>query len=643
MRLAVRRAMTFLATATWLSVVACASGVSTGTAGAQGFAYAAQPPTAGALYRDGQSGRYLLGGEWLYRADLGDVGLASGWWRNVSSTDGWSPVTVPNSYNADDLSAASMAGYVGWYRRDFTLPRGGFPAYVHPADRHWIARFESVNYRSTIWLNGRELGTHAGAYLPFELDLTGLRAGVNRLIVRVDNRRGPTDVPPGPSGGWWNYGGLLGEVYLRTVARADISQVQVRPLLRCPTCAATVQEEVVVRNLTSASQTVSLHGSYGNARLAFGTEQIAPHGSWTAQASARVAHPRLWSPDDPALYRAGLVLSDGRRRRLGGYVTYSGIRSIGVTKGGRIELNGRLLDLRGFSLHEQALGSGAALSVAQMSRLVGWVRELGATLIRAHYPLTPEIQEMADRDGLLLWSEIPAWQVGGAYLGQREFIDQAHATLRNNIIDNQNHPSVLLWSIGNELPAIAPRAEARYISGAVALAHRLDPTRPVALAIGAWPGVPCQAAYAPLDVIGYNDYFGWFDAGGGTTDDRDALGPFLDTLHACYPSKALFVSEFGFEANRDGPVDERGTYEFQADSIAYHLGVFASKPWLSGAIYFALQDFAAWPGWGGGDPYPDPPFVQKGMLDLEGNHTPNFSLMQSIYRHTIQIAPRPRG
>ena len=82
-----------------------------------------------------------------------------------------------------------MNGYVGWYRRDFTLPANAFARYVRKADRHWIIRFESVNYRATVWLNGRKIGTHAGAYLPFEFDLKGLRSGVNRLIVRVDNRR----------------------------------------------------------------------------------------------------------------------------------------------------------------------------------------------------------------------------------------------------------------------------------------------------------------------------------------------------------------------------------------------------------------------------------------------------------------------
>ncbi len=611
-----------------------------GIARAQGPIYSAGPPTKGALYRDGQTDRYLLAGTWLYRVDLGDVGLAQGWWRDVAATVGWSQVTVPNAYNAGDFSNASYNGYVGWYRRDFTLPSNAFSNKVPGQFRHWIIRFESVNYRATVWLNGIKIGSHAGADLPFEFDLTRLHRGVNRLIARVDNRRTPTDLPPGPGGGWWNYGGILREVYLRAVARADLSSVQVRPLLPCPTCAATIQEQALVRNVTGAPQPVRLRGSYGGVRVDFGATTIAPYSTWTAQASVLIPHPRLWSPDRPTLYRASLTLSDARGTALGGYVTYSGIRSITV-KNGRLELNGRLLDLRGVDLHEQSLQSGAALDPAQLRQFIQWVRATGATLIRSHYPLNPQILDMADRDGILIWSEIPVWRVSSPTLADPAVVAQAHAMLSANIETNQNHPSVLLWSVANELTTPADGPEARYIAGAAALAHSLDPTRPVGMAISDWPGVACQAAYAPLDVLGFNDYFGWFDAGGGATDDRDALGPFLDSFRACYPNKALFVSEFGFDGNRNGPVEERGTYQFQSNSTAYHLGVFATKPWLSGAIYWLLQDFAASPGATGGNPRPSPPFVTKGLFDLAGNPKPVFSILAAIFKATVQIAPAP--
>jgi hypothetical protein len=98
------------------------------------------------------------------------------------------------------------------------------------------------------------------------------------------------------------------------------------------------------------------------------------------------------------------------------------------------------------------------------------------------------------------------------------------------------------------------------------------------------------------------------------------------------------ITEFGFDANRDGPVEERGTYAFQSDSVAFHLGVFAARPWLSGAIYWILQDFAAAPGWAGGNPRGTPPFVQKGLVDLQGNLKPAFSVVAAIYHATAQIA-----
>ena len=609
-----------------------------GAARAQGPVYSAQPPTAGALYTDGQTGRFLLGGTWLYRADRNGVGLGEGWWHDSSETDGWSPVAVPNSYNAGDLSHASMRGYVGWYRRDFTVPSGAFAGYVSASARRWIIRFESVDYRATVWLNGRQIGTHAGAYEPFEFDLSGLRPGVNRLIVRVDDRRRGGDLPPGPNGGWWNFGGIQREVYLRAVQRVDIQQVQVRPVLPCPTCAASIEEQAVLRNLTTSSQAVRLSGRYGSARLDFGAATIAPHQTWIAQATINLSHPRLWSLDQPNLYRASLTLSDTAGRTLGGYVTKSGIRSIKVV-GGRLTLNGRLLNLRGMNLHEQDLIEGAALDPAHLARLVQWVRALGATVIRAHYPLNPEIEELADRYGILIWSEVPVYQVQRDFLGQPGWLSRAEAMLRTDILTNQNHPSILLWSIANELATPVPGSETHYISVAAALAHKLDPTRPVGDAILDWPGIACQKAYAPLDVIGLNEYFGWFDSGIGASADRDQLSPFLDTMHACYPTKAIVVSEFGFDASRDGPVEERGTYEFQANTAAYHLSVFASKPWLSGAIWFALQDFAAKPGWTGGDPRGTPPFVQKGMFDAGGNVKPGFSMLSAIYHSTVQIAP----
>ena len=623
----------------------------TAAARADAPSYGAEIPVKGALYRDGPTERYLLDGAWLYRADLADVGVEQGLWRDQPGTDGWTPVSVPNAYNASDHSRASMVGWVGWYRKDFLLPAGAFAAATPTSDEHWLVRFESANYRASVWLNGHRLGAHTGGYEPFELELRGLRPGVNRLIVRVDNRRSASDLPPGgfysggvtPVGGWWNYGGLLREVYLRAADMVDLRQVQVRPAVACDGCPARIAERVVVANLGATPASVHLVGTYGIERIDFGTATIPAHHSWSASGAIQLAHPRLWSPDHPALYRATLTALGGDGRRLGGYVTYSGIRRITVTRDGRLRLNGRALDLRGVGLHESDLALGAALDPAHLQRLFAWVRDLGATLIRSHYPLNPQIEELADRYGVLLWSEIPVYQVKSEMMESHGWIGFARSMLETNILTNQNHPSVLLWSLGNELASPADAPEQKYIASAASLARSLDPTRPVGMAVSAWPGVGCQHAYAPLQVVGFNDYFGWYDAAIGATADRDQLGPYLDAFRACYPRKAVFVSEFGFEANRQGPVEERGTYAFQDNAALYHLGVFGQKRWLSGAVYWALQDFLCRPGWSGGNPWPDPPFFHKGLVDLDGNLKPAFADVAAAFKATTQIAPPARG
>jgi beta-glucuronidase len=626
-----------------LAVIAVALSA-TAPARAQGPVYTPTQPPQQATTRDGWSNRYLLDGQWLYQADPSDAGIAAGLWRDNPDTTGWTPVQVPNAYNAGDFSSASMYGWVGWYRKDFLLPPG-------PRSLHWIVRFESVNYRSQVWLNGYPVGSHAGAYLPFELDLTPhLRAGLNRLIVRVDNRRAPTDIPSGPGGGWFNYGGILRDVYLRPVDRADLTQVLVRPLLPCRRCAATIQEQALVRNVTGKPLSVILRGSYGSTPINLGVARIPPHGSWLAQAAIVVRRPHLWSLYQPNLYRATINLYTTQRKRrktklvqLNSYVTYSGIRSITVTKNGLLELNGRALHLRGAFIHESDVTLGSALDPAHIQRVIGWLRQLGGHLIRSHYPLNPQFLELADQYGILIWDEIPVNHELSPYIGNPAVTGHALQMLRENILDNGNHPSVLLWSIGNELDTPITPPETAYINAAAALAHELDPTRPVALATSAWPGLACQTSYGPVDVVGWNEYFGWFDAGGGSTDDRDGLGPFLDTLRACYPTKPLFITEFGFDANRNGPVEERGTYQFQANTVAFHLGVFAQKSYLAGVTYFTLQEYAAGPNYGGGNPWPTPPFNQKGLVDLYGNLKPAFYVAASIYHATQQLGPAPPG
>jgi beta-glucuronidase len=540
-----------------------------------------------------------------------------------------------------DESAPSFLGGVGWYRKDFKLPSAAKAL-------SWVVRFESVNYRSRAWLNGKPIGKNRGAYLPFELRLPKSllnRGGTNRLVVRVDSVRKQTDFPPSglsiqgkPTGGWWNYGGILREVYLRKIDDIDFNTVVVRPNLPCATCNATVDYRVTVRNYGDHARRVSVTGRFGAKSISLGTATVAPKGFATFTKALKVAHPKLWSPSSPYLYSAPLAVSSGGQE-LQSYTLKTGIRSIKVVNG-KLFLNGQPLNFRGVALHEDSRQYGFAIDNKIRDQQLAWIKELGATVVRSHYPLHPYFQEQADKLGIMQWSEIPVYAIKTQYLKQPLVRELAARELQTNIQTNQNHPSVIVWSIGNELSARPGPVQGMYIKAAVEAAKALDPTRPVGLAVAGYPSAGCQPQYGPLDVIGINEYFGWYPGPNGQIADRTLLPDYLDSVRQCYPNKAIAITEFGAEANRDGPVEEKGTYAFQQDFINFHLGVYATKPWLSGAIYWTLQEFRVRPDWEGGNPRPSPPIHQKGVISFDGVKKPGFFDLQRNYLATPQIGAK---
>lgn len=605
-------------------------------------AQAVDTPSAKTLYRDGPSGRYLVDGGWLFRLDGANRGVADGYAKQTT-TDGWSPVTVPNAWNAGDDSSESFQGTVGWYRKDFRLPTARKAV-------SWVIRFESVNYRSRVYLNGRFVGGNSGAYLPFEFRLpAGMlkRGGTNRLVVRVENKRFGFDFPPAglsvtgtPTGGWWNYGGILREVYLRKVDPLDMTKVLVRPTLGCPTCAANVLVRVTVRNSGTRAVRTHLTATYGDRRLDLGRAVIGARRFATFARTIRIAKPRLWSPANPRLYTVRINARAGSKVSQSWYLQ-SGIRSIKVV-GGRLMLNGRALNFRGVGMHEDDRKLGFAIDNAIRDRELREVKELGATVLRAHYPLHPYTQEQADKLGIMLWSEIPVYAIKTEYLKSQRVRKLAAHELADNITANGNHPSIIVWSIGNELSARPGPVQGAYLKRAADTAHELDPTRPVGYAVAGYPAAGCQPEYAPLDVLGINEYFGWYPGPNGQIADRTLMGDYLDGVRQCYPDKAIVITETGAEANRDGPVEEKGTYQFQQDFVNYHFGVYASKPWLSGAIWWALEEFRVRPGWDGGNPRPHPPIHEKGLITFDGVRKPAFFDVQRIFRATQQIRSAKR-
>jgi beta-glucuronidase len=602
-------------------------------------------PAGRPLYLEGQDGRLLMDGPWLFRFDPTDVGLSQRFFAQTAVT-GWYGTTVPNVWNVGGSSKASSEGAVGWYRKDFRLP-----ARAASTDS-WIVRFEAVNHRATVWLNGRKIGEHLGGYTPFEIVLRGVdRKGVNRLVIRADNRRAmPVGVvsQPIPPTGWWNYGGLQREVYLRRVDRVDIEDVFVDPQLSASRASAVVTATATVRNFSATSQLVTLTGRFGRQLLTFGSIAVPAGQSVPFAARTTVKRPKLWSPAKPSLYRVRLAASAmaPRARRAtpaAGYTLDTGIRSLVVSRSGQLSLNGQTVRFRGVAIHEDTLARGSAMTNEDRAKLLALARDSSSTLIRSHYPLHPQFQELADREGMLLWSEIPStYQLMEPDLGRPAFRRLALQELREDVLANRNHPSVAVWSVGNEMASKTGRNQTWYLRAGADVIKQLKPSALVGLAFAGHPETPCQVGYGPIDVLGMNDYFGWYTGYNGNIADRDLLDAFLDDLRRCYPKKAIAVTEYGAEANRDGPADEKGTYEFQSEFVKYHLDVFNRKPWLSGSVYWALQEFRIRDGWGGGNPWSAPPIHQKGLVRLDFTKKPAYDLLRASYRSTRQYVSRGR-
>ncbi len=600
-------------------------------------------PTKGALYFSGQTGRYLVDGTWYFRQDAANQGLTQHFERQTS-LDGWSPVTVPNAWNATDESDQSDRGSIGWYRKDFTLPTA-------PRATTWKFRFESINYRARIYLNGREIARHEGAFLPFEVVAKNLRRGVNQLVVRVDSRRRATDIPPAadqvngrPGGGWWNYGGILREVYLREVRGVDIQRLLVRPTLPCVKCDSKVLFRATVWNGTSRKKRVRVRGSIGGVRARFRSAVVKPGKLRTFVSRVTLRHPRLWQPGSPHLYRAR-VSAAGSGGAISTYNTEVGVRQIRVNKRGQMLLNGHRVDLRGASQHEDSPDHGMALTPQQIMDNVSLLRQLGANVTRSHYPLSALMLQECDRLGILVWEQIPfnreRFAAGSGTLAVDDAIATSKAVrakalglLRAAIARDQNHASVFAWSAANEPDPRPKRPERDYFNKAVATIHRLDPTRLAAVDLAGYPNMPQEDTYAQFDAVGVNSYFGWYPGSQGTLEDRQDLAPFLRQMHGYYPHTALFVTEFGAEANRSGPVDEKGTYEFQRNFLDYHLDQYDADPYVNGAIVWILRDFRVQPGWDGGNARPSPPYLKKGLVDQFGNKKPAFFDLARRFRDT---------
>jgi beta-glucuronidase len=553
-----------------------------------------------------------LDGTWNTIVDPYEGGVRARFYQNAKPRDksdlveydfDASPkLTVPGDWNSQRPELFLYEGAV-WYQKQFSHAK-------RPHTRVFLY-FGAANYLARVWLNGQKLGEHAGGFTPFNFEVTDYIAdGDNSVVVEVNNAR-QADGIPSQNSDWWNYGGLTRSVVLVEVPDVFIQDYFVQ-------LAKGSRDEV--------AGWVQINGG-GGSQATVEIPEAHLRQQITTDANGRgefhfPARLQLWSPENPKLYDVVIsTAGDTLREKIG-------FRSI-ETRGAQILLNGNPIFLRGVSMHEEAaFRGGRAFSDEDDRVLLGWAHDLGCNFVRlTHYPHNEAMTRLADRMGLLVWSEIPVyWSIQWE---NPDTLENAKEQLRDEIARDRNRASVILWSLSNETPP-SELGRTEFLKSLAGYARQLDGTRLLTSALNHSENTGNvrtlnDPAVEFLDVLGFNEYVGWYE---GRPDDTDRL-----EWKSVY-QKPMIMSEFGAGAlaGKHGDADTRFTEEYQANVFDHQLKMLQRIPFLAGMSPWVLMDFHS--------PGRMLPGIQdfynrKGLVSNRGQKKQAFYVLQKFYEQKI--------
>ena len=408
-------------------------------------------------------------------------------WKAVTLPHDW-VVDLPFAREASHSHGYKTVGYrypetsVGWYRKTFTVP-------AEDEGKHVTLRFDGIVRSADIWVNGFWLGTEPSGYATQVYDISEyLDYGAENLVtVRVDATL---------EEGWFYEGaGIYRHVWLETTDPVHVAPFGTFVHADVTASEASVTLETTVRNSSAAEAVYSLRHTVLDADgNAVATAAVAPR-PVQAKADDRtdtrvtLIAPRLWDLADPYLYTLRTeVLSDGKT--VDTYDTPFGIRTIRFDADEGFFLNGKRVEIKGVNLHQDHAGVGVAIPDALQEFRLRELKKIGVNAVRtSHNPMTPEMADACDRLGILVLEE-----------NRLTGVNDEHVRLLRRMIErDRNHPSIILWSIGNEEWGTEWKDKGTKITESMReYCHRLDPTRPMTVASSSGPNILVTA-----DVAGY--------------------------------------------------------------------------------------------------------------------------------------------
>jgi hypothetical protein len=567
--------------------------VGTAAAAAEAPPSAASQLAGVAASTAGPGGRVVLS-RWTLATDPSDRGLARGWQRGRFSGR---TVTVPNDVDPIHVKGSAgqrnYEGSVAWYRTSVTAPAPGLYAFA----------FASANYRATAYVDGRQIASHHGSYLPFE-GRAQLAAGTHTLVVRIDWRDPALQSRQGFHRTWFNWGGLNGAVTMRAIGDTELLEPTVQTTLQpdaADAARASVRLAVTVRN-NAGERSIAPHATLAHGAqtidVPFPAQTVAAGQSATFATTVAVAGPALWSPSEPNLYT--LTLSVGEESS---FTARVGLRQL-TWHGGSMFLNGRRLRLHGASIQQDAHGHGDALTPSDESAIVAELKAIGANAVRTQHPLDPALLERLDAAGIVVWQGVgPVEGASQWYSTTPSLLREAEQQARTAVLAARLHPSILAWNLVDEVAGNGRDAsEVSYVQTLTRWLHERDPTRLVAVDVwGDHPPVGVGVLCDGVDAVAETDYTGWYDAPlDDAAQQRASMRARLRAQERTFAGKVLLVSEFGAESNSLNPPGAPGSYGFQSSLLARHIGVYAADPKLTGMLVWDLRDYPLVPQFNGG-------------------------------------------
>ncbi|WP_159523865.1 beta-galactosidase GalB [Sunxiuqinia indica] len=436
---------------------------------------------------------------------LGDDSLASqseyddAAWRTLNLPHDWSVEGKFSKDNASTTAEAALPTGIGWYRKTFTVPENskGKQLYID---------FDGVFQNSKVWINGQLLGERPNGYISFRYELTPyLKYGEqkNVIAVRVDNSEQPNSR-------WYTGSGIYRNVWLTTTDSVHVAHwgtfvttPEVNPQQ------ATVNLAILLSgtrpnegNIQISTQIKDSDNKVvGEQKSALSKNEAIIHQSF------KLKDPKLWSVDQPNLYKAVTRVFVGRDL-VDQYETPFGVRYFKFDAENGFFLNGKHLRIDGVCLHSNWGALGAVVNTSAIKRQLKILKEMGCNAIRiSHNPPAPEMLKLCDEMGFIVMDEaFDVWQKGKVKYDYHVDFDKWHVRdLEDLILRDRNHPSVMIWSIGNEIPQQFDSTGTTIAKELTDLAHNLDPTRPVTSALTENnPEKNFIYQSGALDVLGFN-------------------------------------------------------------------------------------------------------------------------------------------